>query len=138
MAGDKVVWLVLPPIGDERFMRLIGEVVHSKPEKGYSLVRVGPVESLEVYFMPHRLIHTGKRIAVGSRVEFEAAPGDKPNQRPLATKVVVLDEVCCARYGNDVCQLQKSHEGKHKDNEPWTDAEAAQFAAKASKSSEVS
>jgi hypothetical protein len=111
-------------------MRKQGVVVHTKPEKGYSLVRVGPVSSLEVYFLPHRLIHSTEIIGVGTLIEFESRPGEKEGQRPVAWKPEIVETICGARLGNDVCQREKGHEGKHKDNESWTDADAVQYAAK--------
>jgi hypothetical protein len=41
------------------------------------------------------------------------------------------ENLCAARIGNDVCQMERGHSGKHKDGgSSWTDIEAAQYVKK--------
>jgi hypothetical protein len=70
--------------------RKIGTVVHGVPEKGWWLVRVGPPQSLEVYFLHRKFIRVGNIIEIGMAVEFEPAPPRNPGERPEAHDAKLL------------------------------------------------
>lgn len=72
--------------------RKTGEVVFAKPEGGWFLVRVGSVNSLEIYFLHQKFIKKGTECGVGYIVEFDAGPAKLDGQRPTALNAVVIDK----------------------------------------------
>jgi hypothetical protein len=72
-------------MGTDVFMneRKIGTIIHTNPDRGFSFVRVGAAESLEIYFMHHSFVRSGKSTAVGNIVEFRPSRNVK-GSKPLA------------------------------------------------------
>ena len=63
--------------------RKIGIVVYAS-QKGWWLIRVGPPQSLETYFMHRNFVRSGTMCDVGMEVEFDAGPQRTAKEKPQA------------------------------------------------------